>query len=63
MRIVIADDAVLVGLDQQTAIVREATGQWNVMGAGMATVYRAGVAVQELTDGGIAELNAEVAAK
>jgi len=57
------DDAVLVGLDQQTAIVREATGQWNVMGAGMATVYRAGVAVQELTDGGIAELNAEVVAK
>ena len=57
------DDAVLVGLDQQTAIVREANGQWNVMGAGTATVYRAGVAVQELTDGGIAELNAEVVAK
>jgi len=57
------DDAVLVGLDQQTAIVREATGQWNVMGAGMATVYRSGVAVQELTDGGVAELDAEVTAK
>jgi cyanophycinase len=57
------DDAVLVGLDQQTAIVREATGQWNVMGAGMATVYRAGVAVQELTDGDVAELDAEVPAK
>jgi cyanophycinase len=54
-------DAVLVGLDQQTAIVRGATGQWNVMGAGHATVYRAGMAVQDLTDGGSAELT-EVAA-
>ena len=49
-------DAVLVGLDQQTAIVREASGQWNVMGAGHATVYRAGRVVQDLTDGGIADL-------
>jgi cyanophycinase len=56
-------DAVLVGLDQHTAIVREASGQWNVMGAGTATVYRGGVAVQELTDGGVAELDSEVAAK
>ncbi len=53
-------EAVLVGLDQQTAIVREASGQWNVMGAGRATVYRAGVAVQELTDGETADLNAAV---
>ena len=33
-------DAVLVGLDQQTAIVHEASGQWDVLGAGGATVYR-----------------------
>ena len=33
-------DAVLVGLDQHTAIVRETSGQWNVIGAGHATVYR-----------------------
>jgi cyanophycinase len=51
------DDAVLVGLDQHTAIVRQPGGQWNVIGPGHATVYRAGVAVQELADGGIAELD------
>ena len=45
------DDAVLVGLDQHTAIVREASGQWNVMGSGNATVYRGGIAVQVLSDG------------
>jgi cyanophycinase len=56
-------DAVLVGLDQQTAIVRSANGQWNVMGSGHATIYRAGVAVQDLTDGSTAELDAEVAAQ
>src|SRR5690242_635738 len=49
-------DAVLVGLDQQTAIVREASGQWNVLGAGRATVYRAGVAIQELADGDSTDL-------
>jgi cyanophycinase len=50
-------DAVLVGLDQQTAIVRESSGQWNVMGAGRATVYRSGVAVQELGDGDSTDLD------
>jgi len=44
-------DAVLVGLDEHTAIVREAAGQWNVMGPGRATVYRGGVAVETLSDG------------
>ena len=39
-------DAVLVGLDEHTAIVREASGQWNVIGPGYATVYRAGQAVR-----------------
>ena len=33
-------DAVLVGVDEHTAIVREASGQWNVIGPGHATVYR-----------------------
>jgi len=55
-------DAVLVGLDQHTAIVHETSGQWNVIGAGQATVYRAGVAVQVLSDGGTADLNAAVTA-
>jgi cyanophycinase len=50
------DDAVLVGLDQHTAIVHEASGHWNVIGPGQATIYRAGTAVAELTDGGSTEL-------
>ena len=54
-------DAVLVGLDEQTAIVREASGQWNVMGAGNASVYRAGVVVDVLTDGATAALDEVVA--
>ena len=36
------DDAVLVGLDEHTAIVHEPSGNWNVMGSGNATVYRGG---------------------
>ena len=55
-------DAVLVGLDQQTAIVREASGQWKVMGAGHATVYRGGRAIHDLSDGDLTDLG-EVAAK
>jgi cyanophycinase len=54
-------EAVLVGLDQQTAIVREASGQWNVMGAGNATIYRAGAVVDVLTDGATAALDEVVA--
>jgi cyanophycinase len=37
-------DAVLVGVDEQTALVREAGGQWEVVGAGSVTVYRRGEA-------------------
>jgi cyanophycinase len=55
------DDAVLVGLDEHTAIVREASGRWNVMGSGHATVYRGGVATQVLSDGESTALD-EVAA-
>jgi cyanophycinase len=36
----LARDAVLIGVDEQTAIVRTGDGQWEVMGAGGATVYR-----------------------
>ena len=57
------DDAVLVGLDQQTAIVREASGQWNVIGPGHATIYRSGIAVQDLTDGQSADLHEAVTTK
>jgi cyanophycinase len=36
-------DATLVGLDECTAIVRRADGEWHVSGPGAATVYRRGV--------------------
>jgi len=51
------DDAVLVGLDEHTAIVREPSGRWNVIGPGHATVYRGGLAVAELSDGDEADLD------
>ncbi len=35
-------DAVLVGLDEHTALVRDASGGWRVDGPGTATVYRKG---------------------
>ena len=53
-------EAVLVGLDRHTAIVREASGGWKVMGAGTATVYRSGVAVQHLADGDSTDLDQAV---
>ena len=55
-------DAVLVGLDQQTAIVRESAGRWKVLGPGNATVYRAGAVVDVLTDGADVVLEEAVAA-
>jgi cyanophycinase len=51
-------DAVLVGLDEHTAIVREGEGVWNVIGPGHATVYRTGAAPQMLGDGARADLGA-----
>ena len=54
-------DAVLVGLDSHTAIVREGAGEWNVIGPGHATVYRVGAAEQVLADGARVELGAAVA--
>lgn len=38
----LANDAVLVGVDEQTAIIRTGAGRWEVSGAGGATVYRKG---------------------
>jgi cyanophycinase len=49
-------DAVLVGLDEHTAVVREGTGEWSVIGPGYATVYRVGGAAEKLADGARTDL-------
>ncbi|HTD51160.1 MAG TPA: Type 1 glutamine amidotransferase-like domain-containing protein [Acidimicrobiia bacterium] len=57
------DDAVLVGLDEHTAIVRQPSGRWNVIGPGHATVYRAGLAAAELSDGDETDLDEVVTSR
>jgi cyanophycinase len=37
--------AKLIGIDEETALVRDPAGAWRVLGAGTVTVYEAGVAV------------------
>ena len=54
-------DAVLVGLDEHTAIVRDDSGDWSVIGPGHATVYRVGGTPEVLADGARAALGAAVA--
>jgi cyanophycinase len=53
-------DAVLVGLDEHTAIVREESGVWCLFGPGHATVNRVGADAEVLGDGARAELGAAV---
>ncbi len=55
----LARDAVLVGIDEQTAIVRTGDGPWEVLGAGAATVYRKG-AKPKTTKKGTVDLGAVV---
>jgi cyanophycinase len=52
----LARDAVLVGIDEQTALVRTADGPWEVMGAGGATIYRKGVKAKTVKKGATVEL-------
>jgi cyanophycinase len=52
----LARDAVLVGIDEQTALVRTADRPWEVMGAGGATVYRKGVKAKTVKKGATVEL-------
>jgi cyanophycinase len=38
----LSNNAVLVGVDEHTALVREGNGEWDVVGSGRITVYRKG---------------------
>jgi cyanophycinase len=52
----LARDAVLVGIDEQTALVRAGDGPWEVMGAGGATIYRKGAKPKTVKKGATVEL-------
>ncbi len=54
----LARDGVLVGVDEQTALVRTAEGPWEVLGAGSATVYRKDAQPKTTKPGGTIELTA-----
>jgi cyanophycinase len=49
-------NAVLVGVDEHTALVREDTGAWEVVGAGRVTVYRNGAKPKTSKGGSTVEL-------
>jgi cyanophycinase len=51
-------DAVLVGLDEATALVRDHDGGWEVVGAGRVTVYRRGVKPKTAKPGATLDLGA-----
>ncbi len=52
----LAREGVLVGVDEQTALVRTADGPWEVLGAGSATVYRKGAKPETTKPGGTIQL-------
>jgi len=52
----LARDAVLVGVDEQTALVRTGDAPWEVMGAGSATVYRKGAKPKTVKSGSTIDL-------
>ena len=54
----LARDAVLVGIDEQTALVRTGDGPWEIMGAGGATVYRKGAKPKTGKAGATVDLSA-----
>jgi cyanophycinase len=52
----LAREGVLVGVDEQTALVRTADKPWEVLGSGSATVYRKGAKPKTTKPGGTIEL-------
>ena len=49
-------NAVLVGVDEHTALVREGTNAWEVVGAGRVTVYRKDAKPKTAKPGGSIDL-------
>ena len=54
----LAANAVLIGVDEQTALMRTGDGAWQVAGKGRATVYRKGAKPKNVKSGGTLELAA-----
>lgn len=52
----LAREGVLVGVDEQTALLRTADGPWEVLGSGSATVYRKDAKPKTTKAGGTIEL-------
>jgi cyanophycinase len=50
------EEATLVGLDEHTALVRQADRTWRLVGPGVATVYRVGAEPTLVRDGALATL-------
>lgn len=52
----LAKGALLVGIDEQTALVRTGSGKWEVLGAGGVTLYRHGAKPKRVKAGSSVEL-------